>query len=143
TLYATPIRFEQFTRADMGLFAQDQWTVKRLTVTGGLRYEYYDAGAEPEALGAGLFVGARNFAGTTHAPQWKEFSPRIAASYDLFGNGKTALKFSVGKFVAGYTAGSTSGTNNNNPVVRSVLNVSRNWIDANGDFNPDCDLVNP
>jgi hypothetical protein len=143
TLYANPIRYEQFTRADMGLFAQDQWTVRRLTITGGLRYEYYDAGAEAQDLAAGLFVGARSFPGTTHAPQWKEFSPRIAASYDLFGNGRTAVKASLGKFVAGYTSGTTSGTNNNNPVVRSVLNVSRTWGDANGNFNPDCDLVNP
>src|SRR5262249_56226936 len=64
-----------------------------------------------------------------------------AASYDLFGNGKTAIKASFGRFVAGYTAGTTSGTNQNNPVVRSVLQVTRTWSDANGNFNPDCDLV--
>lgn len=40
-------------------------------------------------------------------------------------------------------AGGTSVASPNNPVALSVLQVTRNWTDADGDFNPDCDLANP
>ncbi len=32
---------------------------------------------------------------------WKDVTPRMGASYDLFGNGKTALKVSLNKYVVG------------------------------------------
>ena len=40
TLFVDP-RQSQTLANEMGLFAQDRWTVKRLTLTGGLRYDYY------------------------------------------------------------------------------------------------------
>ena len=40
----------------------------------------------------------------------KDITPRIGASYDLFGNGKTALKVSVGKYPLGVsTVGNPAG----------------------------------
>ena len=45
TQYASPIRYENEVHADLGLFVQDQWTLKRLTLTGGLRYDYLNLGA--------------------------------------------------------------------------------------------------
>src|SRR5262249_39611039 len=124
TQYANEIRYENQTRADLGLFAQDQWTLRRLTLTGGIRYDYYDGGAAPETLDAGPWVPARSFPGTEHAPQWKDVSPRVAASYDLFGNGKTAIKASFGRFVAGETARATSGTKQENPLGPSAVPAS-------------------
>ncbi len=66
TQWATPIRWQNNVNADLGLFIQDQWTMKRLTVTGGLRYDYWDGGAEEMSLGAGAYVGERHFEGTEH-----------------------------------------------------------------------------
>jgi hypothetical protein len=140
TQWANPIRYENETVADLGLFIQDQWTMKRLTLTGGLRWDYYDGRAKPQDLPEGLWVPARSFPGTNHAPQYSDIGPRIGASYDLFGDGRTAIKATLGRFVFVQTAGNTGGVNANNPVVRSVLNVTRTWNDANGNFNPDCDL---
>ena len=106
-----------------------------------MRYDYYDGGAEPATLGAGPFVPARTFPGTKHSPQWRDLSPRLGGSYDLFGDSKTALKATLGRFVS-ETPGS-SGINGITPVVNSVLTVSRPWTDDNHDYVPDCDLVNP
>ena len=73
-------------------------------------------------------------------PCWKDINPRVAASYDLFGNGRTALKVNVGRFVQAdiYTM-----VRANNPVTRAILSVNRTWTDSNGNFMPDCDLSNP
>ena len=63
-------------------------------------------------------------------------------SFDLFGDGKTALKATFGRFIAGQGAG-PQGIGANNPVVRSVLSVTRTWTDRNTDFIVNCDLKNP
>jgi hypothetical protein len=139
TQYANPIEYISRVNGELGLFAQDQWTIKRLTLTGGLRWDYFNASADPMSLGAGLWVPAREFPGTEHAPLWKDISPRMAASFDPFGDGRTALKASLNRSVAF----GGIGLGNNNPVIRSVLSVSRTWADANGNFNPDCNLTSP
>lgn len=147
TQWATPIRWQNNVNADLGVFVQDQWTMKRLTVTGGLRYDYWDGGAEPITLGAGPWVGARSFPGTEHSPRWKDLSPRIGVAYDLFGDSKTALKASAGRFITTTSSsggfGSPFGSDSPNPVVRSILSVNRTWGDDDGDYIPDCDLTNP
>ena len=63
--------------ADAAIFAQDSWTHKRLTVTGGLRYEYFDAMIPEQYSPAGRFVGERRFAAIEHVPQ---FSNLVAAA---------------------------------------------------------------
>ena len=142
TEWAGEYAYENMIHADVGLFVQDQWTLKRLTVTGGLRYDYLNIGAVAQDLPAGAFVPARHFDATSGQPLWRDFSPRLGFAYDLFGDGKTALKARFGRFVQAQGSGS-GGINDSNPVVRSVVSVTRTWGDTNGDYNPDCDLVNP
>jgi Carboxypeptidase regulatory-like domain len=141
TEYALPIRYQNNIDADLGIFIQDQWTLKHLTINAGVRYDYYDGGAAPVELGAGPFVPARSFPGTKHSPQWKDYSPRLGVSYDLFGDSKTALKATFGRFVA--ETPSSAGIGGITPVVNSVLTVNRPWGDENNDHIPDCDLRNP
>jgi hypothetical protein len=139
TQYANPIEFNARISAEVGLYVQDQWTIKNLTLTGGVRYDYISGGADPQHLDAGLWMPERNFPGTTRSPLWKDVNPRMAASYDVFGDGKTALKVSLNRSIAAHSA-SSGGINN--PVVQSVVNVTRTWADANGNFAPDCVLTN-
>lgn len=133
TLWATPIVLVENLKANAGAFAQDQWTIDRLTLNLGLRFDYLNANVPEQHLGAGRFVPARDFAAVPCVPCWKDFSPRFAASYDLFGTGKTALKASFGKYMA---AEFVATARNNNPVQTSVSNANRNWTDANQDFIP-------
>jgi hypothetical protein len=138
--WANPIVWENVVQPDLGLFAQDQWTLKRLTVTGGARFDYLNIGYAAKDLGPGIWVPARSFPKTSGL-NWKDVSPRIAGALDLFGDGKTAIKATLGRFVMAQGA-TSGGINQNNPVPRSVTFVTRTWADANGNFNPDCDLVN-
>ena len=102
TMRASPVSRYDDLKAELGLYVQDKWTMNRLTLSGGLRFDYFSTYFPETPLGPGPLVPNRNFV----VPQydwynWKDISPRIAAVYDLFGNGKTALKANVGRYVAG------------------------------------------
>jgi len=78
---------------------------------------------------------------STPGYDWKDVSPRLGVAYDLFGNGRTALRFNIGKYMEAITA-----TNNDldmNPLVRTVVRTTRGWTDTNRNYVPDCDLMNP
>lgn len=133
-------RWIEKINASMGIYAQDQWTLKRVTLNLGLRYDYFKSSIPEQSLPATRFLPARNYAAVDTVINWKDINPRIGASYDLFGNGKTALKANVGRYIAGETA---SATRANNPVQQSITQTTRVWNDANRDFIPNCDLGNP
>jgi hypothetical protein len=65
----------------------------------------------------------------------------MAATWDVFGNGKTALKANAGKYLEATITASNYGIAN--PTSRIVSSVSRTWTDANGNFTPDCNVLNP
>lgn len=138
--YATPYIRKQRMRADLALFAQDRWTINRLTLNYGLRFDYFNAYVPEQSTPASTFVPARQFAAVHDVPNWKDLSPRLGASYDLFGNGRTALRTSLGRYVFPET---TVLATANNPIITSVNSVNRTWNDANRNFAPDCDLQDP
>src|SRR5207237_1292243 len=60
-----------------------------------------------------------------------------------FGNGKTAVKFTVGRYVTSIGAGGVGQSPANvNPTNAIVQSTTRTWSDANRNFIPDCDLHN-
>jgi len=126
-------------RAELGVFAQDKWTVKQLTVNAGLRFDYNNTGWQPIHLGPGPLVPTRSIDfPDTDWFTFKDISPRLGLAYDIFGNGRTAVKANIGKY--GLAPDPTAG----NPISTRLLNrVTRSWTDANGNFFPDCNLLNP
>src|SRR5262249_45550159 len=73
-------------------------------------------------------------------PCWSDISPRVSVSYNLFGDGKTALKFGLNRYMAEQT---NEIARANNPVTTTVNSATRSWTDANGDFVPQANEVGP
>ncbi|MES1254042.1 MAG: carboxypeptidase regulatory-like domain-containing protein [Acidobacteriota bacterium] len=141
TMYATPYPQATYLNADLGVYAQDRWTINRLTLNLGVRFDYFNLGYQALHLGPGPLVPTRNL-DLPDGPlmSWKDITPRLAAAYDVFGNGKTAVKVSLNKYVQGAAV----TTNQNLAPVNLLANVTaRSWNDSNGNFTPDCNLLNP
>jgi hypothetical protein len=78
---------------------------------------------------AGRFVGARFFSERKNVPTWNgDLAPRFAAAYDLFGDGRTALKAAWSKYYEPLTGGFAD------TYAPGVQNEDRNWLDC--DFTP-------
>jgi hypothetical protein len=132
-------------------YAQDTYTRARLTVQGGVRYDSIGT-SYPDTFAGGpdyLLMPTRVFyeAGSTDEIHWKDLTPRLGATYDLFGTGKTAIKVNVGKYLTALTA-SNSDTDLQ-PGRRMAVSTTRTWNDTttfpagdprNGNYIPDCDL---
>ena len=134
TEWATPILFKEHTKYNLGLYLQDQWKVQRLTMNLGVRGDFLNMDVLPNALPAGPYVPARSFPGVNNMPNWKDIDPRLGGSYDLFGNGKTAIKASLGRYVVAY--GPSSFSRLVDPLYASVLSASRSWKDTSGTYPP-------
>ena len=136
TVWATPLYLREINKANVGIFAQDQWTVRNLTLNLGLRYDYFNSYVPEHVMGPGPNVPTRNvtFAPVYNVPNWKDTSPRLGASYDLFGNGKTALKFTAGRYLEAPLL--ISFTRVANPASAITTNATRTWADLNNDFLP-------
>jgi hypothetical protein len=135
-VYATPLSLDEHLGAQLGIYAQDQWKIKRLALYLGARFDYYNASVPSQHLGQGPWVPTRDitFPEVKNVPNWKDLSPRFGVVYDLFGTGKTALKGSVSRYLFGPEI--ISFTRLANPVGAIASNATRTWGDTNGDFVP-------
>ena len=138
TQWATPAPSVQKEKINLGIFAQDQWTLNRLTLNLGARYDHINSYVPAQDRPATRFVPGASFGKIENVPNWHDVTPRIGAAYDVFGNGKTAVKGYIGRFVNGH---GVSYAQTVNPANAIVLSASRTWTDANANFTPDCDLV--
>ena len=126
-VYNTPNNNEVTMDADLGVYVQDSWRVDNLTINAGVRYDYYKASIPANSVLGGRFVPARSFAAVT-LPTFNDVSPRFGATYDLFGDGTTAVKVGVNKYVASESADYARPYD---PAVND--SDTRNWDDLNGD----------
>ena len=146
--WASP-NFVQNRILPIGVFAQDQWTLNRLTLNLGIRFDSLEAWAPATRGEAGMFRAATDFPEVRNIPSWRDVSPRVGAAYDVFGSGRTAVKGSFGRYLEGgemlYLA------RENTPAFQIAQSATRTWNDSlfgagdprTGNFVPDCVLTNP
>ncbi|HZM61592.1 MAG TPA: TonB-dependent receptor [Vicinamibacterales bacterium] len=143
--YSLSEDFENANRAVAhSVFIQDQWTRSRMTLQGALRYDYVYSWAPAEHNGTDQTTRFNSnpvrFARTDSVTGYHDLSPRFGVAYDLFGDGKTAVKASAGRYLSAATAdGVYSSQSPAGNFVRTVTN--RSWTDSDGDFVVDCDLL--
>jgi Carboxypeptidase regulatory-like domain/TonB-dependent Receptor Plug Domain len=128
TVYNTPTRYYEYVNRDLGFYAQDTWTMSRLTVSPGIRLELFNAKSQGGCREAGRFTPAFCRDEVPDQPNWTNLAPRLAAVYDLFGNAKTAIKGSVSKYTLPWSGG---WAKRYDPFT--TVTDSRNWRDLNGD----------
>ena len=129
--------------ADLGLFVQDRWTRNKLTLNYGLRYDYFSSSYPDQHIGPTALAPTRNITvpaqpglGALH-----DLSPRLGAVYDLTGDGKTAIKLGVNRYVLAMGP-DVSFIQLANPSRNLVTTATRTWNDANRNYVPECDLLN-
>jgi hypothetical protein len=139
TVRTTPYTNRERLVADLGLYAQDAWTLKRLTFNLGVRFDYLNNKVPVQDAPGGAWIGPRHFDEIDNVPNWKDIGPRLGVAYDLFGNGKTALKATLSRYVQTSTVGFARQVN---PLLINN-NTTRNWTDANNDGLPQVSELGP
>ncbi len=140
TVFNTPYAQKNDQNHDLGLYAQDRWTMNRLTLNYGVRYDWYNSSVPAQDMPAStLGRPAASYAAIEDTVNWKDLTPRFGMAYDLQGDGKTAVKVSLNKYVAGQALGGLPA--NANAIQRLTNSASRTWADGNGNGVADCTLT--
>ena len=132
---------------DLGLYAQDRWTYKNLTASYGLRLDYFNYNYPEQQIGPTALAPTRNitFPAQPGIGTMKDLSPKFSAVYDLRGDGKTALKVSLNRYVIAMGP-DVSFIQLANPARNLVTSATRTWTDGSAgsprDYIPQCDLLN-
>jgi carboxypeptidase family protein len=130
---------KQYGHRNLGIYGQDQWRRKRLTVNAGVRFDYLKNYYPDQSGPPTMFVPVAKFYPEQDVVRWGDLSPRLGIAYDLFGNGRTALKASASRYVLRAGNGYALSIN---PLETNRTNP-RPWTDRNDNFFPDGDPLNP
>lgn len=149
--YIAPLWEQNDRTATAALYIQDQWTLGRLTLQGAVRYDRAWSWAPAEHNGttatSPYLTSPISFPRTPSVDAYNDITTRFGGAWDVFGNGRTALKVNVGKYLQNATNDENYWANN--PARRIVTSIgtggvpARGWVDANGNYVVDCDLRNP
>jgi hypothetical protein len=131
------------TTSVAAFFVQDTWTKNRLTLQGALRYDrawsWSPAGKNGAAGTSALNPQPILFDKLMSVDAYNDITPRFGVAYDVFGNGRTAVKFNMGHYLDAAT--NDSAYTRNNPAGRTVSTYDRGWTDTDGDKVVDCNLL--
>lgn len=116
----------------VALYAHEQYTIKRLTLNAGLRFDYQNQSVPEQTSGPGPNTPFQTWPAIKDLVRWKDFSPRLGGVYDLFGTGRTAVKATLSRYPVRDLTGFAA---QNNPLTFNST-ANRAWTDSNRDMIP-------
>jgi Carboxypeptidase regulatory-like domain/TonB-dependent Receptor Plug Domain len=144
-IFNTPLHQERAVMST-AVYGQDAYSIGRLTLIGGIRWEriegYLPAQNAPASqfFPDGLvfrgvtinnvvqdFTVRKQFDAVHDNPLWYNWGPRISGAFDIKGDGKTVARVSWGKYLDQINTGTPPNPNAN-------INQTYNWNDSNGDL---------
>jgi hypothetical protein len=132
------------------VFVQEQWTRRRLTLQGAVRFDRARSWFPEQREGPSRFLPTPIVVPTTRGiDSYTDLTPRFGVAYDLSGTGTTAVKLSIGKYLEGVgVSGIYANTNSTLRMPQTTpafgpAGVTRAWTDSNRNFVPDCNLLSP
>jgi hypothetical protein len=147
TYRVVPRTVKVVVKRDMGFFAQDKWTTGRWTLSGGVRYDNFANKFPEQGITETVFGRSLNVQFPERdSVSWHDITPKLGATWDVFGTGKTAFKVTLNKYLEGLGTTGFFGADNvsdlPNPINLLLNQTTRTWADADSDKVPDCDLNN-
>jgi hypothetical protein len=125
----TPVTEEELTRT-WAFFVQDNWTIgQKLTLNLGMRVDSINGIVPEQTSAAGTWIGERTQARLDGLPSWTNAAPRLGFSYDLRGDGRTAIKGGYGRY---YVQTGTTIAENLNRNGSSEARAT--WRDLDGNL---------
>jgi Carboxypeptidase regulatory-like domain len=139
--YNTPTG-SSWTNLNNAVYVQDKWRLtNKLTLNLGLRFEHdferVNDGESPLCQVETVFIAGQCFPAISGAPNLNIATPRLSAIYDVFGDGRTAVKVAANRYIISQVG--QSGLIN--PL--RLTNDTRLWTDANNDLIPQLSELGP
>jgi len=150
TLFNTPVIVNRAVNTT-ALYGQETYSINRLTAVAGVRWERVEGYLPPQTTTADSqyfpagtvfnnvningvvqnYTVLSQYAAVRDDPLWHNWAPRMSLAYDLTGKGRSALKFSAGRYLDQISTGTP-------PNPNGLINQTYAWNDANNDlvFNP-------
>ncbi|PYR46714.1 MAG: hypothetical protein DMF95_17880 [Acidobacteria bacterium] len=147
TVYADQASQQEQVQSMFALYAQDRWTVGHLSLQGGLRFEHLADYFPQQQMGPNIFLtNAVVFPAQDGPLKQKDLQPRLGVSYDVFGNGKTAAKFFLGRYATTFNTVDEWANYSPAGLGHFVSADTRGWTTTRpltANILPDCNLLNP
>ena len=129
---ATPVgNYEGRINFDTGIFAQDSWTLGNWTLNLGTRADFFSSEVPPQSAPAGTWVPERSFPRYA-GPRWNTIVARIGVAYDVFGDGRTAIKGTAHQYVSQESTRLALERNPMSSYTWSAAQEFRSWDDLDG-----------